>query len=221
MAYDPTDPADKKIVADLIKAALVEQATEHESDIAGLKSKNTELLAQIKKGGGTAEDILKLENQLEANQTELKQAQKDLRKATKDLTEASSTLETERTTNKNLQVNTSLTEALTTAKVGAPFMDAAKALLRDKVELKVVDGIPQAFVGEKSLGDFTKEWSQGDQGKHFVLAQSNSGNNAPGNRQANTPAGLTMTRSAYDAAIAGNTLNVGEYFSKGGQITEG
>ena len=52
MAYDPKDPADKKIVdkliADAVEAREAELAAEHDEAIKGLKDKNKELLAKVK-----------------------------------------------------------------------------------------------------------------------------------------------------------------------------
>jgi hypothetical protein len=52
MAYDPNDPADKRIVDKLIKdavdAALEEARTEHEAEVEGLRNKRTELLDKLK-----------------------------------------------------------------------------------------------------------------------------------------------------------------------------
>ena len=83
MAYDPNDPADKKIMKDAIAAALAELATEHEQDIQGLKIKNGELVQKLKKaqeGTPDAKEVAALETQLEKVQIEA------LRKAHKIVT---------------------------------------------------------------------------------------------------------------------------------------
>lgn len=222
MAYDPNDPADKKIVDKLIADALAEQQETHEADISGLKKKNTDLLKKIKEGGNSPEELTKLENELEAAQTQLREATRNLNKVTKERDGFKLESETEKTNNRNLLVNNSLTEALTTAKVGAHFMDAAKALLRDKVEVKSdASGNPVVMVGDKSLGDFTKEWSQGDQGKHFVLAAGNSGTGAKGATDPTQQStGPTWTREQYETTVAENPAALGKFFSEGGTIVD-
>jgi hypothetical protein len=74
-----------------LKTALEEQATEHESDIAGLKTKNKELLTKLKaanegKDSDPAE-VARLEGELE-------KAQKDLKAATKERDANAKLLET-------------------------------------------------------------------------------------------------------------------------------
>ena len=82
MAYDANDPADKKIVQDLIDEALEEAANKHEEEIAGLKTKNKDLIDRIKKlrassGDGDPEEVSRLEAELEEKKTLLKAAEKD------------------------------------------------------------------------------------------------------------------------------------------------
>jgi hypothetical protein len=59
-------------------------------------------------------------------------------------------------------------------------MDAAKALLKGQAIIKADNGEYQALIGDKPITDAIKEWASGEQGKHFVLADSNSGGGAGG-----------------------------------------
>ena len=61
-------------------------------------------------------------------------------------------------------------------------MDAAKALIQknNAAEVTEVDGAAVARIGNESISDFVKGWSQGDQGKHFVAAPANGGGGAGG-----------------------------------------
>jgi len=219
MAYDPTDAADKKIVADLIKVALAEQATEHEQDIQGLKDKNIELLGKLKKaqeGQTDAKEVARLEEALEKNQTELKEANKSLKLVNKELNETKTNLESEAGIVKTLLVDNGLTEALTAHNVAAPFIPAVKKLLAENVALKDVDGKRIAVVGDKSLGDYIKEWSQGDEGKHYVSAPANGGTGARGANQTISAGTKQISRAAYEA-------NPGAYagdLSKGAVLTD-
>lgn len=220
MAYDPADPADKKIVDKLIQDALAEQATEHETSTKGLKDQNTKLLKQVKEQGSEGQIIADLETRVAGLETENRSLVRAKNAAERDKETAIKDLGDVKTTATNLRVNTGLTEALTTAKVAAPLQEAARALLRDRVEVKVLNGAETLVVGEKSLGDFIKEWSLGDQGKHFVVADANNGGGGPGNQQQQQQTGKTMTRAAYEETIAKNPGAVSSFFAEGGSLVE-
>jgi len=224
MAYDPNDPEDKKIVskliADAVKAALEEQVAEHTEEVNGLKTKNKELLGKLnkaKEGQQDPENVSKLENELEASQTALKEAQKELRKVTKELETANTNFQAENQYAQSLLVDGGLTEALTKAKVTPEFMPAVKALLKPQVAIKVEGNDRKAVVGEKSLGDFVTEWSQSDAGKVYVSANSNGGTGAPGAGQANNGGGKTLNRAAFEQM---DMSARGSFIKEGGKVVD-
>jgi hypothetical protein len=220
MAYDPNDKADKKIIDDLIKAALAEQAHEHEQDIAGLKTKNTELLgklAKAEKGENNASEVARLETLVEENQTKLRSAEKDLKTANTNLQNITKAYETESQITHSLLVDNGLTEALVKANVASHFLPAVKAMLSSKVELKADGTNRVAVVGDKPLGEFIATWSQGDEGKHYVVAASNGGGGANGNKVAGQPGGKTILRSEYEA----NPGNFAKDFATGATLVDG
>lgn len=189
MAYDPKDAADKAIVDGLIADALAEAETEHETEIAGLKKKNVKLLADIKtlKAGtpaeGDAEEISRLEAELNDSKGKLRDAEKSLRKVTGELTEAKTTAETESAFSRNLLVENGLTDALLAVNVAPQFVEAAKAMLGKAVTVSTDGDSRKAVVGDKSLGDYVKEWALSDAGKHFVAAPANGGGGSSGSTQ--------------------------------------
>ena len=71
----------------------------------------------------------------------------------------------------------------------------------------------KAFVGDKSLGDFIKEWSQGDDGKHYIAATPNGGAGAQGGKPSE---GKTMSRTDYEANPAAHAA----FFAEGGTLTD-
>jgi hypothetical protein len=221
MAYDPNDPADKKIVKDLIAAAIAEQAAEHEQDTQGLKNKNAELVLKLKKaqeGTPDAKEFAQIETQLEKAQGELKIALKEAKIFKAQAEEYKQNFEQESNVTRNLLVENGLTEALTKANVGAPFIPAVKAMLTGRVELKSDGTSKIAVIGEKSLGDFVKEWSQGDEGKHYVSAPINGGAGAGGSRTPNgSNAAKTITRAAYEQMASGE---VQAFVREGGKIVD-
>lgn len=223
MAYDPNDPEDKKIVAKLVTDALSEAKTEHEAELKGLKDSNTKLLADMKKlqkEGGTVEELAALRAEHEEIQVKFKEAEKALKKATKDLETSQTEHANESKFTENLIIDGGLTEALSSAKVAAEFLPAVKALLRPQVALKVDTDGRRAVVGDKSLDDFVKEWSQGDQGKAFIAAPSNGGAGAPGGRAGGAAGGKSMLRSAFDQLNASNPAGAMKFIQEGGSVAD-
>ncbi len=183
MAYDPKDPADKAIVDGLIADALEEAQTEHENAIEGLKAKNKKLIGDLKlaKAGtpaeGDADEIARLETELGENKTKLRAAETSLRKTTNELAEAKTTAETESAFSRNLIIENDLTSALLAVNVAPQFVDAAKAMLGKAATVATDGDTRKAVVGDKSLGDYVKEWAGSDAGKHFVVPPANGGGN--------------------------------------------
>lgn len=221
MAYDPNDPADKKIVEKLIQEALEEAKVEHEAAVEGLKTKNKDLikrLAKARQGEGeeNSAEVERLESELEKARAELSTANKALTKANKDLETATNAAKTESEFSGRLLRENGLTEALTTAKVDAKFLPAVKALLLPKVTIKTEGDTRTAQIDGKSLGDFVKEWSQGDEGKAYVSAGNNGGGGAPGNGSQGGQA-KTMARAAFEALSPGDRM---AFSTSGGQLTD-
>jgi uncharacterized protein YggU (UPF0235/DUF167 family) len=202
-AYDANDPADKKILADAVAKALADAETEHEQNIEGLKNKNKELVIKLKaaqEGKANPQEVERLEEALEKSQTELKNLNKEHKKITTTLEETTKTLDGERTSAKQSAVESNLTDLLTQAKVPGALLGGAKALLTSKVVVEDKDGTRSFKVGDKSLSDFIKEWSQGDEGKHYVAASPSGGGGAGGARPGITnPNQTVVKRSDYEA----------------------
>lgn len=225
MAYDPNDAEDKKIVAKLVKEALEEQAAEHETDIKGLKAKNSELVDKLKKaseGKPDAAEVVRLELELETSQAALKTAQKEFKSTKTKLDEVSNELGQERISSNNLLIDTNLTEALGANKVATQFMPAVKALLRPQAVIKTEADGKKVFVGDKSLGDFVKDWAQGDQGKAFVSANYNSGVDAQGNKVPfkGNDLSKTMSRAEYESLSQSDPAKASKFFVDGGQLLD-
>lgn len=219
MAYDPKDPADKKIVDKLIADALEEAETEHEAGIAGLKTKNKELIAdnrKLKADGPDAAAVERLEAANEKLTADLKTATKELGKVTKLAGDHEAVAKSELAANRKLIVENGLTTELLSNKVPEQFLPAVTKLLEGQVTIKVDGENRVAMVGDKSLGDFVKAWSLSDAGKHFVSATVNGGGAAPGSKAPGTP-GKTMTRTAWDAA---DQLTRSTFSKEGGQVTD-
>lgn len=233
MAYDANDPKDKAIVQGLIDAALEEQQSEHETEIQGLKDKRDELLAKLKKartgeGSENTAEIERLEDQLSDAQSELRKAQTEVRQLNRQLETvtgerdtAVSERDSEREISRTEFVNNRLTSELAGANVASHFIDDLVSSMGSQVTVKEVEGKREPFVGDKSLGDYIKEWSQGDKGKHYVKAPGNGGGGATNSN--NSPQGgdkkiwqMTQTErleaynadpKGFDARVAAGEAN--------------
>lgn len=176
-------------------AAAVEEAT------AGLKTKNQELLAKVRKlqAGDQIDpkDVERLEAEVERLKADLSTANKSVKDLTKRAETAETNLAAEAAHTQRLIVDGGLTAALTEAGVTNPVMlKAAAALLRaNKIDIAAEGDARVAKVGDKSLGDFVKTWAQGDEGKAFVAAPANGGGGARGN---GTPGGGAANPWAKD-----------------------
>ena len=218
MAYDPNDAADKAIFDKAIKAALEAQSEEHETEIQGLKDKNTELLGKIRKartegGGENLAEVERLETELSETASKLRKSESDLRTITRTLENVTgerdtlkTNLQNEQSLSRNEFVNNRLTAELVGVNVGSQFLDDLTVSLARQVEVKDQEGKRVAFVGDKSLGDFIKDWSLGDKGKHYVTAPINGGGGTqtPGNPQGGAKKINEMTlveRTAHYNAI--------------------
>jgi hypothetical protein len=203
MAYDPNDPEDKRIVQELIDAALEEAREQHEGEVERLNNKNKELLGKIAKlrkdgGGDSADEIARLETELEntgkelgAAKSQLRTFERDLKKASEERDNAVKERDSERQLSQNELIENKLTAALVENKVAPHFMDAAKALLKGGATVEVDnDGNRTVKADGKDVAEFVKEWASGDAGKHYVQAPANGGGGATGPDGNGNPTGL-------------------------------
>jgi seryl-tRNA synthetase len=196
--------------------AAVEAAT------SGLKTKNTELLGELKKarkaGDITPEQLAEVEAERDKLKGELTKAQKDAKTAAKQAEDATKALQAESGFTANLLIENGLRDALTANKVLNPaHQKAAIALLKTQGAQVVADGDKRiAKIGEKVLADAVKEWASSDEGKHFVSAGGNSGGGAGGGGSGGDKA-KSMTRAEHDAMAPGDRAG---FFKEGGRLVD-
>lgn len=162
--------------------------------VDGLKAKNAELLAEVKKykKGQTVDpaEVEKLESQIAELQGKLTTAEKAAKIATKEVDTVRKQLESESAFNQRLLVDNGLTDALTKNGVTNPVhLKAAKALLAQGIKIEADGENRVAKFGDKPLADAIKEWAGSDEGKHFVAAPGNAGGGAAGSKSGNGGAG--------------------------------
>ncbi|WP_338762021.1 hypothetical protein [Massilia sp. METH4] len=163
-------------------AAAVEAAT------SGLKAKNSELLAKVRKlqAGDTIDpaEYERLEAERDSLKAELGKAQKAAKDATTTAEKLTKELDTERAYASAQLIDGGLVSALTEAGVKNPaLLKAAQALLKGSAKVEVTtgeNGARVATVDGKPLGDFVKGWAGSDEGKAFVAAAPNAGGGAAG-----------------------------------------
>lgn len=170
--------------------AAIEAATE--KAVEAVKAKNAELVAEVRKLRKNSEiDPAELEK-VEAERDQLKQ---QLTEATKAAKKAQSDLEaaTKRATDidsaySNTLKDAALSQALAKAGVTDPvYIEAAKALLGNGVQVVDADGKRVVKAGEVDLDKHITEWASSDAGKRFVSApDTNGGGAGHGNRGTQT-----------------------------------
>lgn len=181
---------------DAVQAA-VDAATE------GLATKNRELLGEVKKLKRGAEidpaEVQALESQIDALKADLTKAQKEAKAFAKQAEDSTKALESESGFTRSLLIEQGLTAELVSAGVKNPaHLKAALAMLKSDAQV-VQDGDKRvAKIGDKAIKDYVKEWAAGDDGKHFITADQNSGGGASGGGGGGG-ASPTMTRSAFDS----------------------
>jgi hypothetical protein len=210
MAFDPND-ADVKAA---IKAAVDEA-------VAGLQTKNAELLAKLKKATKDAQidpsEHAALQSELDATQAKLAEAVKAAKAANTEAEKFKKAYESESKLTHNLLVENGLTDALTKAGVTNPVhLRAAKAMLSGQVQLVAEGDNRIAKVGDKALADYVGEWAKGEEGKYFVAAQQNGGGGAPGGAGKGGNA-KTLTRTAFDGL---DVAAKSKFIADGGTVTD-
>lgn len=193
-----------------------------EAAVEGLKTKNAELLKELKTAkqgskGISQEEFDRIESERDELKSQLSKSQKELTKSTKTAEELTAKLQAEAGFTEKLLKTDGLRAALTEARVAPHFMDAAVAMLQGQVQI-VADGDNRvAKVGDKGLADFVKEFAASDKGKHFVMADAGGGGGAGGGTRKSEP-GKTMSRSQFDALAPAAKV---EFSKSGGTLTDG
>jgi signal recognition particle GTPase len=160
----------------------------------GLKEKNDELLGEIKK---LKTDNKDLKEKYDATEDEKKRAEEEAANKSGDVEKIKKTLEEKHAkelTKKDEQIAANkkrldqllidggLSEELAKANVAPQYQDAVKALIKSghKAEIAEDGDAVIAKINGKTIKEFISEWSQSDQGKHYVAAPANGGAGAGG-----------------------------------------
>lgn len=179
-----------------LQAKVKELAESNEA----LASKNRELLTEVKTFKAKAKGADIDPGEYEQLKADLEEARGQLSKIDKlsksEIEKLSGAVKSKDAALQKFLLDGGLTDALAKAKVKPEYMDAAKALLREKAAIKVDGENYLAVMGDKPIFDAVKEWATSDAGKHFVLADGNSGGGAQGGGQ--NAANKTISRTEWD-----------------------
>jgi hypothetical protein len=172
-------------LSDEIKTKLIDAANKR---AGGLVSKNTELLEKISQNRNSS-----LESQSAAAELSELKAQRDQQeqeskknydsalnlnseKYTKQINELSEKIGQFETKERNSAIGKSINDTLNELRVNPLYSDMVTTHFKQQAQL--VDG--KVMIGETSLSDAAKAWSETDQGKAVRLAPDNSGGNSNG-----------------------------------------
>lgn len=194
--------------------------------VAGLKTKNEELIASEKKLKADLrkvqdikpEDLAAVEAENEKLRADLAAATKQAKDATTAAEKATKALETEQGFTQRLLIQDGLKTALLANGVkDEDFIDSLTAKFASGASIKAEGDVRTAMFGDKALADHIKEWAGSDAGKKFVAAPNNGGGGAPGGKGTGGEGGKTMTRTAFNELAPAEQMS----FSKdGGKLVD-
>lgn len=210
MALDMSDPEVKAAVE-----AMVDDA------VSGLKAKNVDLASRLEKARAgksiDPDDYRALEEKSAKLESDLAAANKVLKTSGVELEKIKKAYDSESRFSRQLLVDNGLVDALTKAGVTNPIsLKAAKAMLKDQVELIIEGESRKAMIGDKDLTTAIKDWAGGDEGKHFIAAPANSGGGATGSGNGGAT-GKTASRAAYEGM---NPIERASFMKDGGKLVE-
>lgn len=174
-----------------LKAELEELKKGNEA----LANKNKELLGEMKKtkaktDGVDVEKFFQMSDELET----LKAEHAKVTKLSKlEIEKLSKTLQDKDSAIQRHLIEDGLSTHLAKVGVRPEFIEASKALLRQKTSLKEENGAYQALLGDKPLTDGIAEWVTGD-GKYFIKASGGSGGGASGGGQSAGASGVDISK---------------------------
>ena len=158
------------------------------ADVESLVEKNKELLAELKKVKADLrkvqdikpEDYQAVVDELEAVKEKLAASDKLVKTANSEAEKYKGLYESESAHTAKTLIDSGLTNALVDAKVDAKYLKAVKALIGGDAKVEA-DGEKRIVkIGDKSLGDYIKEWASSEEAAHYIAAPANSGGGGGG-----------------------------------------
>ena len=176
-----TDEEIQAAIQEAVDKATGDLAKQHEADIAGLKSKNSDLISKNKKLADAADELETATAEASGNIESLKsQHQKMLDKIAAERDEAMSARNT-------LLVDNVIQSDLAKHNVASPF----RSILQDAWKTKAKVENNEAMIDGQPISDFIAGFVSSDEGKHYVSAPKNSGGGAIGSTSSQSTGGHT------------------------------
>jgi hypothetical protein len=160
----------------------------------GLKSKNDELLGELKKQKDATKSIQEQIDEInaakEAAEEEAAKKAGDVEKLVanavakkdKEIDGLKSQLDQQTVRLNQTLIDKGLSDALVKANVAAHHIPAVTALIKATAKSEIADqeGSAVAMFDGKPIDEFVQGWAQGDTGKHYIAAPNNGGGGAGG-----------------------------------------
>ena len=169
----------EKLYTQIEMDAAIDDAT------APLVKKRDELLKEVKTARKNLEnvgDVEKLQDRIEALETERDTLTKQHKESVKTLETVTKQLESESGFTTRLLLDNGLTDALVSAGVKKEMLAAVKAMLSTQAKVVTDGDARKAVIGDKGLSEFVTNWAASDEGKHFIQAPANGGGGADGGK---------------------------------------
>lgn len=209
------DPLTQADVDKAIKDALAKQREEFDTETAGLKDKNRELLGKLRDAQGVKpEDLATAEARADKAEADLAALNKSVTTLTKERDNAVKALEAETGFTSKLLINDGIKSALIEAGVKDPdYLDALAVKFASSASILTEGDARKAMIGDKAAADAIKEWAGSDTGKKFIAAPVNSGGGAGGGNGGGS--GKAVTQEAFNAMSAKDRAS---FMADGGKI---
>ena len=169
-----------------LAGGLISKKTELEEKLSKTKTVASENQSAVEKLA--ALEALQQQKELEDKQNYEQALTLTTDKYTKQINDLTEMVGSFQQKERNTTINTSLTEALTEARVNPLHSEYVTSYFKQQAQL--IDG--QVVIGDKPLSDAIKDWSETDQGKAVRLAPDNARGDSLGTKNV-SGSGKTMS----------------------------
>lgn len=210
------DPKVKAAIKAAVDGALADARAEFNDEVAGLKSKNRELIGKLRDANGVKpEDLTVAEQRAEKAEADLAEATKQVKALTGERDKAVKALEVEQGAARSYALEAELSGAIAEGNVVPSLVPALKAMLAGQAKADLADGKYSVTIGDKAAREHIKAFLDSDEGKAFKAANVSGGGGAPGSGGGGGGA-AQITKSEYTRRITS-----GEAATINQQIREG
>lgn len=172
-----------KAIKDALATAKAEWEADKETEVAGLKKKNQELLNKVRAAGDiTPEEVARIEAERDKALGEATDLKKQVGTLTKERDTAAKALEAETTAARTYALDAEINAAIAAGNVVPALVPAFTALLKTQAKADLVDGKYAVTIGDKPAAEHIKGFLESEDGKAYRAAPINGGGGAPGGK---------------------------------------